>query len=66
MFGRDFFPLSDTGIQCSILTYNNTYTVTNRVIIFTDATAWNLESSGETYILVFNEVLLICDTIDHY
>ena len=65
VFGRNFLLLCHNGKECSVAPYNDAYDSINNVPIVSAATAWTSNSSGETYILEFNEGLWMGDTMNH-
>ena len=63
--GRNCIVLHGTGRECDVLPYSDTYESIKAVPIVSAATAWTSESTGETFILVFNEALWMGDHLDH-
>ena len=62
--GSNCILLHHTGKVCDVTPYRDDYESINDVPIVTAATAWQSPSSGQVYILVFNEALWMGDTMD--
>jgi hypothetical protein len=65
VLGRNCVILSYTGRECDVSPYTDVYDAIKGVPIVSGATAWTSQSTGDTYILVFNEALWMGDTMDH-
>ena len=63
--GRNCIILSYTGRECDVSPYRDDYEAVKGVPIVHAATAWQLQHTGQTYILVLNEALWMGDTMDH-
>ena len=57
VLGRNSVVLHNTGRECDVSPYSNTYKSITGVPIVTGATVWTCQFSGTTYILVFTEAL---------
>ena len=62
--GSNCTVLHFTGKECDVSPYCDDYDAITNVPIVTAATAWQSPSTGQTYILVFNEALWMGDTMD--
>ncbi len=63
--GRNFIKLYDTMQTVSIIPYTPKYEAVHDIPVVTAATAVQLQSSGETIILVINQGLWFGDTLDN-
>jgi hypothetical protein len=63
--GKNFIVLSFTGRECDVYPYSQQYEAVRNIPIVSAATAIQHPNSGETLILVFNEVLWYGDRMDH-
>ena len=62
--GSNCTVLHYTGKECDVSPFRDDFEPIKNVPIVTAATAWQSPSSGQTYILVFNEALWMGDTMD--
>lgn len=65
VFGKNCTVLHYTGRECDVSPYTDAYESIKSVPIAQAATAWTSQTSGITYILVFNEGLWMGDKMDH-
>ena len=63
--GSNCVILGYTGRVCDVSPYREDYESVKDVPIVQAATAWYSQHTGQTYILVFNEVLWMGDSMDH-
>jgi hypothetical protein len=64
VFGKNFVQLQGTGRECTVSPFTDSYDAIRSVPIVQAATAWTNPSTGETYILVFNEGLWMAEYMD--
>lgn len=63
VFGRNFVVMSYSGKECDVMPYSDNYEAVKDIPIVTAATAWTDKETAQTYILVFNEGLLMPETM---
>ena len=62
--GSNCVVLHYTGKECDVTPYRDDYQPVSNIPIVTAATAWQSPSTGQTYILVFNEALWMGDSME--
>ena len=62
--GSNCVILHYTGKECDVTPYRDDYQPVSNIPIVTAATAWQSPSTGQTYILVFNEALWMGDSME--
>ena len=65
MAGKNFRVLSVTNRIADVYGFNSNHGCQDSVPIVTAATAYDSPTTGETYILIFNEVLWYGNKLDH-
>ena len=63
--GKNCVILTYSGKECDVSPYREDYESIKNVPIVTAATAWQSPTSGQIYILVFNEAIWMGDHMDH-
>ena len=62
--GSNCVVLHYTGKECDVTPYRDDYQLVSNIPIVTAATAWQSPSTGQIYILVFNEALWMGDSME--
>ena len=62
--GSNCVILHYTGKECDVTPYRDDYQPVSNIPIVTAATAWQSSTTGQTYILIFNEALWMGESMD--
>jgi hypothetical protein len=63
--GANFLAWDFTGITCEVLHFTDEYESMKDVPVVSAATAWTDDNSGETFILLFHQVLWYGNKLSH-